>query len=86
MKSKLPLLLAFLVSWDVSGFSIFQCNDPKMVDPTIGMCVAPLNLSRTVTVPKQADAKKVYDTLVASKSPAYHITNVHMYEEKSAAK
>jgi hypothetical protein len=75
------LLVAFLVTWDVSGYSLFNCQDPKQVDQVVGLCVTPLQATRSAVIANKTDAMKMVASLKTSKNPAYVVSNVKVYEE-----
>lgn len=75
------LLVAFLVTWDVSGFSLFQCNDQKQVDPAIGLCVQPVNMARSAQFDKKDEADKLVGQLKKIETPAYKINNIKEFTE-----
>lgn len=78
MKNK--ILVAFLVTWKITGYNLQQCQDPKGMDPISRTCTSEIAYTMSQSFEKKEDAKAWEKTLREAKRP-YSVSDVHMYEE-----
>lgn len=79
---KVKFLAAVLVTWKVAGTVVIPCEKGQSLDPIVGYCVAPLDVTRSQQFDKLDMAEDFAKKVKAYKIDGVKISEVRIYSEQ----